>query len=186
MLTLAYVWLRLRDLCSIINRFEVEDTHLEQLQTLAKEYYRANALLFSTSVNPTIWTIGHVVPAHARQVYDEYGQGLLTVTMEGGEAKHIALQRLSANTTYQTRWAEIFRHEFIMLVWLPEQHHETCSYTSSKNVYIPQRVFNDSSNCYYGLHKADPAEQSFCLRGDHLMTVIHKSLRERKIVPGLS
>ena len=36
-LTLAYVGLRLRDLCSIINRFEVEDTHLEQLPTLAKE-----------------------------------------------------------------------------------------------------------------------------------------------------
>lgn len=85
---LAYVELRLRDLCSIINRFEVEDTHLEQLQSLAQEYYRANALLLPTSVNPTIWTIGHVVPAHARQVYDKYGQGLLTVTMEGREAKH--------------------------------------------------------------------------------------------------
>ena len=47
-LTLAYVGLRLRDLCSIINRFEVEDTHLEQLPTLAQEYYRANALLLPT------------------------------------------------------------------------------------------------------------------------------------------
>ena len=34
-LTLAYVGLRLRDLCSIINRFEVEDTHLENHPTLA-------------------------------------------------------------------------------------------------------------------------------------------------------
>lgn len=97
-LALAYVGSRLRDLCSIINRFEVEDTHLEQLQILAQEYYRANALLLPTSVNPTIWTIGHVVPAHARQVYDKYGQGLLTVTMEGREAKHIALQKLSVKT----------------------------------------------------------------------------------------
>ena len=47
-LTLAYAGLRLRDLCSIINRFEVEDTHLEQLPTLAQEYYRANALLLPT------------------------------------------------------------------------------------------------------------------------------------------
>ena len=107
------------------------------------------------------------MPAHARQVYDKYGQGLFTVTMEGREAKHIALQNLSANTTYQNRWTEIFRHKFIMLVWLPEQHHETCSYTPSKNVYIPQRVFNDSSYCYFGLHKADPSEQSCCLCGDH-------------------
>ena len=99
MLALAYVGSRLRDLCSIINRFEVEDTHPEQLQILAQEYYHANALLLPTSVNPTIWTIGHVVPAHARQVYDKYGQGLLTVTMEGREAKHIALQKLSVNMT---------------------------------------------------------------------------------------
>ncbi|PFX24669.1 hypothetical protein AWC38_SpisGene10750 [Stylophora pistillata] len=70
LLSLAYIGVRLRDLCSIINRFEVEDTHLEQLQQLAKEYYHANALLLPTSVNPTIWTIGHVVPAHARQVHD--------------------------------------------------------------------------------------------------------------------
>ena len=110
----------------------MEDTHLEQLLTLAQKYYRANALLLPTSVKPTIWTIGHVVPAHARQVYDKYGQGLLTVTIKGREAKHIALQKLSANTTYQNRWAEIFRHEFIMLLWLPEQHHEPCSWTPSK------------------------------------------------------
>ena len=110
-LTLAYVGLRLRDLCSIINRFEVEDTHLEQLPTLAQEYYRANALLLPTSVNPTIWTIGHVVPAHARQVYEKYGQGLLTVTMDGREAKYIALQKLSANPTYQNRWDEILSHD---------------------------------------------------------------------------
>ena len=110
LLSLAYIGVRLRDLCSIINRFEVEDTHLEQLQQLAKEYYHANALLLPTSVNPTICTIGHVVAAHARQVHDKYGQGLLTVTMEGREG--IALQMLSANTTYQHRWAEIFRYGF--------------------------------------------------------------------------
>ena len=55
-LTLAYVGLRLRDLCSIVNQFQVEDTHLEQLPTLAEEYYHANALLLPTSVNPD-WTL---------------------------------------------------------------------------------------------------------------------------------
>ena len=64
--------------------------------------------------------MGHVLPIHARYVYDTYGQGLMTVTMEGREAKYIALHRLSVNTTYQQRWQEKFRHEFIMLVWLPE------------------------------------------------------------------
>ena len=90
-----------------------------QLKTFAEEYNRANALFLPTSVNPTIWTIGHVVPAHAKQVFNKYKQGLFTVAMEGREAKHIALQKLSVNTTYQKRWHEIFRHELIMLIWLP-------------------------------------------------------------------
>lgn len=68
-----------------------------------------------------LWTLGHVVPVHARQVFEQYGQGLGTVTMEGHEAKHIFLKRLSENTTYQRRWVEILKHEFIMMVWLPEQ-----------------------------------------------------------------
>ena len=31
--------------------------------------------------------------------------------MDGREAKHIALQKLSANTTYQNRWDEILSHD---------------------------------------------------------------------------
>ena len=69
-----------------------------------------------------------------------------------------------------------------MLLWLPEKHHEPCSYTPSENVYIPQRVFNDSNYCYCGPHKSDPADQSCCLCGDHLMTLIHKSVKEGKLL----
>ena len=72
-------------------------------------------MFLPSAVNPTVWTIGHVLPEHAEQVYSIYKQGLLTVTMEGREAKHIALQRLNVNTTYQQRWQEILRHEFILL-----------------------------------------------------------------------
>jgi len=42
-----------------------------------------------------VWTLGHVVPVHARHVFEQYGQGLGTVTMEGREAKHIIWKRLS-------------------------------------------------------------------------------------------
>jgi hypothetical protein len=132
-LALHYVGLRLRDCCSIINRFDMKQVNIDKLSVLAREYYRANALFLPTSVNPTIWTIGNVVPFRAQQVYDKYKEGLLTVTMEGREAKRLALLRLKANTTYQNRWQEIFQHEFIMLIWLPEQQHKPCPYKS--NIY---------------------------------------------------
>ena len=53
-----------------------------------------------------------------------------------------------------------------------------------KEVYIPQRDFNDSNYCYCGLHKADPADKS-CLCSVHFMTLIHTSLKGGKIVAGL-
>jgi len=53
-------------------------------------------------------------------VLEKYGQGLGMVTMEGREAKHIFLNKLNENTIYQNRWVEIFRHEYVMLFWLPQ------------------------------------------------------------------
>lgn len=64
-LTLVYVGIRLTDCCSIFNRFEVQETDLTELKSLAEECYRANAMFLPTAVNPTIWTIGHVLPVHA-------------------------------------------------------------------------------------------------------------------------
>lgn len=184
-LILLFIGVRLRDCCSIMNRFIIDGNQLDKLQSSAQEYFRANAMFLPTSVSPTIWTIGHVVPEHAKQVYDKYTQGLLTVTMEGREAKHIALQRLSTNTTFQQRWYEIFRHEFIMLIWLPEQLYEPCKYIPSKSVYIPARVFSDSNFCYCGLEKTDTANTSCSLCSDQLMTLISKSVKLGKIVQGL-
>ena len=184
-LALLFIGIRLRDCCSIMNRFMVNKNQLEKLCSSCLEYYRANALFLHTSVNPTIWTIGHVVPDHAKQVHAKYGQGLLTVTMEGREAKHIALHRLSNNTTYQHRWYEIFRHEFIMLIWLPEQHYEPCVYTPSKCVYIPPEVF-DNNYCYCGLKKTDPAHKGCSLCNHEFMKLISSSVGQCKLVPGLS
>ena len=110
----------------------------------------------------------------------------MTVTMEGREAKHIALHRLSVNTTHQQRWQEIFKHEFVMLIWLPEQGYEPCSYTPSKSVYIPPRIFNDSSYCYCGLQKADSTDTSCYFCSDNLLSLIHESVKQGKILSGLA
>ena len=98
-LTYAYVGLRLRDCVSIFNRFDITSEQLSQLTVVAREYFRCNALFLPSSINPTVWTIGHIIPSHTQAVYSKYGQGLGTVTMEGREAKHIALKKLSVNTT---------------------------------------------------------------------------------------
>ena len=63
------------------------------------------------------------------------------VTMEGQEAKHIFLKKLSENTTYQNRWVEILRHEYVMLIWLPQQGFQQPEAACKNVAYIPERVF---------------------------------------------
>ena len=82
-LTFAYSGLRLRDAASLFNRFATTEEQLSQLVGTANDYFQVNALFVESSVNPTVWTLGHVVPNHTRQVLEQYGQGLGTVTMKG-------------------------------------------------------------------------------------------------------
>ena len=129
--------------------------------------------------------MGNVALLHMQQVYDKYKQGLLTVTMEGRESKHSALLRLKANTTYQNRWLEIFRHEFVMLIWLPEQQNKPITSNQSKHVYIPHRVFNDNNYCYCGLKKPNCVDQACGLCSCNVMKHIVESVKQGKIVKGL-
>jgi hypothetical protein len=90
-------------------------SNLPSFTLATQEYLRVNAMFLPTSVNPTV---------HAQQVFAQYSKDLALVTMEGREAKHIFLKKLNQNTTYQRWWLEIFKHEYIMLVWLPEHGYE--------------------------------------------------------------
>lgn len=180
-LTYAYLGLKLRDCVSIFNRFDITAEQITQLTVVAREYFRLNALFMPSAVNPTVWTMGHIIPNHTQVVYEKYGQGLGTVTMEGREAKHIALKKLSENTTFQRRWPEIFKHEFVMLIWLPEQGFQPNAYKHSA-VYIPSRVFEDPKYCYCNLEKRDPGDSKCTFCGDPLMDVIQSSIEQGKVL----
>lgn len=78
--------------------------------------------------------------------------------MEGREAKHIFLKKLSENSSFQRQWHDIFKHEFIMSIWLPEKGFDTFLYKPSKDVYIPSRALDNNNYCYCGLVKADPTD----------------------------
>ena len=143
-LIFAYLGLRLRDCVSLFSRFDITVEQLTKLSISARDYYRVKALFLPTSVNPTVWTIGHIIPAHTKELYEKYGQGLGIVTMEERETKHIALKKLSENTFYKRRWYEIFKHEFVMFVWLPEQGFNLSTdtsillYTSQTGCFLTQ------------------------------------------------
>ena len=82
---------------------------------------------------------------------------------ESREAKHIAIAKYAANTAHKCRWEQVFRHEYISLVWLPPHGYtsninslsntidsETCNVLS----YIPKCVLNKTPTfCDCGLDK---------------------------------
>ena len=75
---------------SLFSRLAISDEEVSELKTLCTNYFRANAVFFY--VNPTVWTIGHLVPAHTQHKKEKYGFGLGLNSMEGREAKRVYFQ----------------------------------------------------------------------------------------------
>ena len=146
----------------------ITDEQILHLKQQCTNFYRSYWLFFS--VNPTVWTLGRVIPAHTKEMKRMYGLGLGVNSMEGWEAKHVAITKYCRNTAYAHRWEQVFHHEFIFLIWLPAQ-----GYTNSKvNInssstgvsasYIPKRVRSkDPGFCICGLQKESSDYQCrFC------------------------
>jgi len=168
----------LRDCVSHFSRIEITDEQVSQLEQLCNQYNRLNLMYFQH--HPTAWTLSHIIPAHTKDMKGKYGMGLGLNSMEGREAKHIFIARYNFNTNYQSRWEQIFRHEFISLVWLRERGCNISKANSSSLSYIPKRASQNPKYCYCGFHKAPTASKcNFCLHP--LRVSISTSLRTGKV-----
>ena len=145
---LAFTTLSLRNAVSLFNRFNIEEEQLHELDKACNDFYSCCSLFLQ--VNPSVWTLGRVVPVHARDIFNKYGKGLIINSMEGREAKHQAVSRYAQNSTYYNRWHSVFRHEFISLIWLRERGCNLPSTKACNATYIPKRV-TGSDYCYCGL-----------------------------------
>jgi len=156
----AYMSLQLRQIVSLFCRVvNVSRENIAELKQSCTNFFRCSSL-FST-VTPTTWTVGHIIPAHASDVFQKYNLGLNAVSMEGREAKHMAIRRYSQNTNHHARWMQIFQHEFVHLVWLRERGYGGEGISISKQTYVPLRVTNGQS-CFCGFDKG-PEEEKCCL-----------------------
>ena len=176
----AYLCLSLRDAVSLFSRIIITDADVLKLEKHCRHFYRGYCLYFH--VNPTIWSLGNVVPEHTKQIKAKYGLGLGLNSMEGREAKHISIAKFCANTAYCHRWDQVFRHEFISLIWLREQGiSSNCTKHTAKS-YIPKRVSNSNPEyCTCGLNKTH--SENFCrFCGDPYRQMIIRSIEKCKPV----
>ena len=134
------------------SRLAISDEEVSELNILCTNYFRANAVFFY--VNPTVWAIGHLVPAHTQHMKEKYGFGLGVNSMEGREAKHVFASKYSQSTMFHSRWQQIFLHEYVSLMWLRAKGYNCSSANSSTLSYIPKQMSNsDPAVCYCGLEK---------------------------------
>lgn len=115
----AFLCFCLRDAVSLFSRKNITDEQVSMLKHYCSNFVCGYALFFT--VNPIIWTLVHVVPAHTLEIKRKYGLGVGISSMEGREAKHIAISRYCKNTAYLHLWEQIFRHEYFSLIWFREK-----------------------------------------------------------------
>ena len=175
----AYTAINLRDSVSLFSRITISGEEVQNLQQVCSNFFRATALFLSST--PTSWTIGHVVPLHAKQLCDSIGMGLGVNTMEDREAKHIALANFTYNTTttYSNSWAQVLKHEYISLFWLRENGCDDVLPKKTSTVYIPKRCHTNQF-CHCGQPKNVEDENcSVCL--EHFRVILSNCVAQGKI-----
>ena len=155
----AYLCLCLRECVSLFCRVTISNEQVSRLHEVCT-FFPGYFLFFN--INSTIWMLGYVVPWHTREMKGKYGFGLGLNSMEGRQAKHIAISQYARNTAYCQRWEQIFRHEYIWLNWLHEKGYRTSNVTPSTLSYIPARV-KENGFCSCGLSKLETDDKwRFC------------------------
>ena len=101
--------------------------------------------------------------------------------MLGREAKHQRLGTYSKNTTVTNRWQQVFRHEYMTLIWLSEQNPFRDDYSKSSYKYISVRCSEDNF-CYCGLPK-ECLEQKCNICSSSINKKIIKSVEKGKVIP---
>ena len=131
-----YESIYLRKLVSISVRIDdINNNELSEMFMSRRRLFVCCSL-YDVSVSPSLWCFSIVAPHHAKHLFHKFGFGLGINTMEGREQKHQQITKYSKNTTYQNRWADIFRHEYMQLICLRENGFDLKKYQQSKTTYM--------------------------------------------------
>lgn len=179
---IGFLCLTLRDCISLFSRVEITHEEVNKLEELTRIYFRVYTIFFS--FHPSVWTLGLIVPAHTKEMKVKYNLGLGLNSMEGRESKHVSISRYSENTHFNNRWEQIFRHEYISLLWLRHRGiNKSTPVISSGLKYIPTRV-SQPGFCYCGFDK-DPNDNKCYYCSHQIRTDILECNKQGKLLDKL-
>ena len=154
---------------------------LSELNKCCVSYFNAAALFLRITVS--VWTVGYIVPVHAKKLFEKFKTGLGLNTMQSREAKHQRLGEYAKNTTHQNKWQQIFRHEYVALVWLREQNPYLDTYSKTQFKYVPSRCSTENF-CNCGLSK-DVLMDECQICSSKIVKSIKECIQKRKVCAGL-
>ena len=109
----------------------------------------------------------NIMPKHTAATFADYGFGLGCNTMEGREQKHQMIAKYQAHSTYHSRWAMTFRHEFIHLIYLRSHGFDKLRYKKKSMNYVPPITEHKCPRCYLLLSFVWKPDESLCPLCDH-------------------
>ena len=92
--------------------------------------------------------------------------------MEGRDQKHQMLVKYAENSTRQSRWSMISRHEYIQLIYL--RTNDNCKYIKRMQSYVPLKANNNS--CEMCFSDTDGHETKCVLYKSPLMIKVQKNV----------
>ena len=116
----------LRSIGTLINRIEVTNNHINELEEMCNLYFNFFALFFREYCQSTVWTLAYAVSYHDKLLYQKYGVGYGILTMQGKEAKHAAIKQelktcsnLSLSESDTNKWHQLMHGNYIRCFYLP-------------------------------------------------------------------
>ena len=85
----AYLCLILRDCIALFSRVQLTSQEVSNLGELCSTFFRVHQLVFG--FHPSVWHLGFIAPAHAKDMVNNYNMGLGLNSMKGREAKHLSI-----------------------------------------------------------------------------------------------
>ncbi len=175
---LAFMANNLRDAVAIFSRTtDMNKDLLTELEKYCTNYFNAASLFLRVIVS--VWTLGYLVPVHTKKVFEKHGVSLGINTIQGREAKHQRLAQYAKNTIFKNRWHQIFRHEYMCLIWLRQQNPYRDDYCKTNYKYVPIPCGTDDF-CHCGLPKSSMSGKcSICITA--IMKGVSLSVKNGKV-----
>ena len=183
---LSKVFETLRNLGTLINNVKVNSKYPYEVASMCTFYLNLIALFLPSHSNSIVWTIGYVIPYHAKKLYDEFKVGYGILSMQGKECKNSAVKQELKSCSNRdnsegpkNKWHQLMKSEYVRNFYLP-YHYPINSYRPhyTSRIHRLSEKGNRCSCCFRSIESSMVICHSSSWIGEFLESVEEGKLPE--------